>query len=332
MKIGILPTQEMLAHSDVWLHDPRIRSALAADPIGQVLLEKIGEVHGKLADSQIQRQVAEKRIAAMTEQLGALDSRHVDLARAIYHAITAAAHACTDPDQAGTLRALREALLPDGLNVINASYMGRSGAAVEIRASVTAAMRDHLRSIRLGGRDLAELLDEWLDTAEHIGRLAHERSSLVASISKTGSDAARVDRMSARRAWLQVGRTLLSNLPFMSVPDAIREEIEASLARSVRGARRRQQRAVEPVPEPDTRASHDADAVTVDAAGTAANRSGHGFDGRGADDSLDQRVAVLGARNQPRLAQPPGHLDPVRLAGKHPAKQGQGLVHAAADT
>lgn len=279
MKLGILPIHEMLAHSEVWLNDPRIRDALAADPIGRVLLEKLGLVHGKLSESQTQRLLMENRIADMTELLGLLDNLHDDLVRAIYFAITAAAHACKKPAKARVLWELRDTLFPGGLSIINASYMAQSGAAVEVKSRITPEIRARLRTITLDGRNLAELLDEWLDTAERIGRLAHERSSVIASISKDGTDADKVDRYSARREWLQVSQGLLSNLPFMNVPDKIREEIEASLARSVRNAERRSQPGTEPAP--DTPADDDldaaadtADAVADTVADTAADTAG----------------------------------------------------------
>jgi hypothetical protein len=266
----------MLAHSHVWLNDPRIRDALAADPIGRVLLAKLGKVHGNLSETQSLRLLLETRIADMTEILGELDDLHDDTVRALYFAITAAAFACKDPDQTRELLEIRDLLFPSGLTLVKTSYMNQSGAAVEARSRITTLTRIRLHSIVLDGRNLTELLDEWFHTAETIGRLTHERSSLLASITGEGTDAARVDRNSARREWIQVTQALLSNLPFMDLPDKMREEIAASLTRAVRAAEQRRSPAdpgdAEPAPDapaPDAPADTDVIIDDTNAAGTA---------------------------------------------------------------
>ena len=149
-----LEPSDMLVLSSRWLGPDR--AALAATPELAVLLPRLAQAHEALSASTTVVPADPEQTRRLATQARRLDERHDHAVRALYFAVAAALSyrlASIDPDleSVARLEALRDMILPEGLDTAQGSYSDEAASAARGAAAVAADPEAQalLREIRL---------------------------------------------------------------------------------------------------------------------------------------------------------------------------------------
>jgi len=256
LNLGLLSTEAMLAHSTEWLECPEIRAVLDVDPLSRSMLVKVEDVHLRLSRQQIHRSLSVRLVARLRDELEQLDGTHDRKARAVYFALSALLHGLDDAERVAAFSELRDSLFPDGLTVVNRSYLDEAGEALELEERTTEEMLALMRSLPFGAGTLADVFGEWIAAGKALGRKVQERARVQASLAVDGSAAVDIDVRAARSLWARTVGTFLRVLELLDLPAESLEAVVSPLQASVKAAMatRRRVPAVEPEPvvEPET--------------------------------------------------------------------------------
>jgi hypothetical protein len=177
------------------------RVLLESVPTVAGMLRFIVQLHGALIGSQSGEDAV--RRAELTGELGQLDDRHDLLATAASGILGANRRYHQGTPLGASLEALEQALFPDGLQVVRASYRDSAGRA-EVRAALlTGDQRTLLSSIPVVGGTLLDWVNEWNGQATRIGELVNQRDTPARDAAEL-----RVSR-EARNRWIRTVRTML---------------------------------------------------------------------------------------------------------------------------
>lgn len=255
MNLSLLSTETMLAHSTEWLEQDELRALLEFDPLGQSILVKVAGAHDRLRKQQHQRTLTLRLVERLRDELEQLDATHDGAARAVYFALTALLHGLSGDERVAAFSQLRDTLFPEGLSVVNRSYLDEAGEAVELEERVTPEMLTLLASVPFADRTLADVYREWIAAGKAIGQHAQQRARIQASLSTDGTAAADIDVRSARRQWVATVVTFLRVLDLLDLPEKARETLVSPLQISVKAALASRSRA--PASEPDAQPEPD---------------------------------------------------------------------------
>jgi hypothetical protein len=196
---------EMLSVTEPWVqpgHPERVLLDTVAATAA--LMRFIVQLHGELIGSQ--SGVDAMRIASLTGELGQLNERHDILAKATSGMLTAHRLYHQGAPMGAVLDALEQALFPDGLQIVRASYRDSAGRARMRAALLTDDQRALLASIPVQGATLLDWINEWNQVAERMGAAANERDTPARDAAEL-----RVQR-EARNRWIRTVRTVLDVL------------------------------------------------------------------------------------------------------------------------
>ena len=214
-----LDPTEMLALSARWLGESRPQLEAIAEV--KPLLPRLDEAHRALDSAQKANGEAGalgERRQRLLSQARELDDRHDHAVRALYFALSAVIeHRLTaeapDVEEVTALEALRDAVLPGGLAITQASYELESAAAARAADAVAAdaASQRLLRGVHVLPRTTGlDLLGLWAELGARLGAIELERASLAG---EDGPDP------KARNGWLNIVATLLSVLDHAHASD-----------------------------------------------------------------------------------------------------------------
>lgn len=214
MALRRLSNEEMLHVSTAWLDGKsKAHKALSATALLAPLVPLVRGAHEALA--KLAQPVADDpRLPAISEEEAAVDARHDDIIRGTHMLLTGAAYLLgTGTVLAGAeLLALRDTVVPDGLESVKKTYRGEAGQAAQLELRLTPALRKVLESIAVGRksdkRNLGQFVDEWLQHGKRLGELEDEKGRLQASAVSGPRGAA---TFSARNGWVQATNALLAN-------------------------------------------------------------------------------------------------------------------------
>ncbi|RYE94622.1 MAG: hypothetical protein EOO75_01475 [Myxococcales bacterium] len=232
-----LEPSDMLALSTRWLGPDR--AALAASPELAALLPRLTQAHEALAASTSAAPADPGQAQRLATEARGLDERHDHAVRALYYAVSAAlsfrlASVDQDLDAVARLEALRDMILPEGLDTAQASYAeeaalaARSSAAVAAEPEAQALLREIRLLPRVSGLDALTL---WSTLGQQLGALELQRGA--ASIGPA---------VRARNAWLGVAASLLSVAALLRDEESRRAVIDPLSAACDQAARRRASR------------------------------------------------------------------------------------------
>ena len=202
----------------------------------------------------------------LDEKAALIDDRHDNLARAAYHDLLAErAHSLAaeppDTDRAALSDKALAQLLPDGLAVLNTSYLAESGNTARIAKLLEDEpwMGTFLKSIPVRGKKtLTDTLAEWIAAGRQLEDVEHEREEHLA---KQAVPATKANIQAARSQWFRVVTTILNNLDLSKAPPEAIESIRGPVLRaSDRAAKRYATGNVDtPILEPDAEAGDPTD-------------------------------------------------------------------------
>jgi hypothetical protein len=225
--LSALNARAMLGISEPWVKPGPIRATLEADTLLSALLPSIEKAHHELSTAQRAMGQVEARLQEIITELGELDALHDRLARALFYGLEYAINATDDPSRAQACERARTQLQPEGLRIVNVSYLETAGNASMVENRMTPEIRAILASIHVDGTTLLDIAERWISTAKHMGKFVKERAILSGETDDSGVSAAKL--RSLRIAWIRAVRALETNIEFSQLDDPARRQLFAVL-------------------------------------------------------------------------------------------------------
>ena len=230
---------EMIATTEQWTGP--LKAVFLSIPELSALFPRVEEDHAALVAARAGSS-AEVMHQSLSEQATGLDARHDHLQRALHHGLLSAreAHLGLDPSDAelaSQIDAAYERLLPDGLEIVNASYESEAGNAVQM-AKIAAELAPLLLQIPIApGVSVLDLVKEIGTVGSTLGTVEHSKSVAAAAAEQESVSPAEVRRR--MRAWAQTLETVLNALARSKAPEAMVTSIRVPVLAAVEKARSR---------------------------------------------------------------------------------------------
>lgn len=243
---------EMINVSAAWI-GPKKTTFLSIPEVGP-LYGRVETVHTALVAARDSNS-ASAALRALANQAEDLDDRHDHLMRALYYLLLAAQHYelgkdPVDEERASRIEDAKDALLPEQLGGVQASYQAEAGNAAQLAQLASGEFAGLLETIAIQkGVSALELAQRIGDVGGQLGTVEQKRSEAAAAAKKETITAAEIRRR--MRAWSDVAETILANLAQSSAPadalDAVREPLLAAAEKATQ--RRRDKRTTLPSPQ-----------------------------------------------------------------------------------
>ncbi|MBN2526266.1 MAG: hypothetical protein JXR76_07725 [Deltaproteobacteria bacterium] len=188
------------------------------------MLEGIPEVAGfvptldKARDNLIAMQLSgemtatEQRLKELNDAAVNQDATFDRLARGVHGIFSATACLVGESEAEGQrLLRLRTVLFPDGLLIVNRSYIEEAGSIEMAKGRLTEDDRAFLDTFPCVGGTILTRVDEWFEAGVVLGGLERDRSQL-AEASESAEVVSKSDMMVARNQWIRVVRAILAGL------------------------------------------------------------------------------------------------------------------------
>jgi hypothetical protein len=243
---------EMINISTAWI-GPQKTTFLAIPQIAPHFA-RVEAVHQALIDAR-DGASADATLSDLNAQAEALDDRHDHLMRCFYYLLIAArsfelGHEAGKNAKAEAIARASQALLPQQLRAIQASYQAEAGNAAQLEALANSEFATLLGSIHINKDKTAlDVVHEIGVVGRTLGNVEHQRSLAAAQIKKDSVTPSEVRRR--MREWAQVAEAILINLQIASAPaadiDALRQPLLDAVDKAI--TRRREKRAQREAPE-----------------------------------------------------------------------------------
>lgn len=229
-----LPTGAMMAIGGAWLDAERERPLIECLFLAGPLLGKINDAHSGLVQFQNAGKQELPEVRALITKTTELDADHDRLARGI-HSIVSGLVELSSPDAAESYGALRHALFPNGLAIVQQSYLVQAGDADLREGRLSADDRRLLETTQVstkeGSKSLRTVVDEWNRTARALGEAESKKAQLKRESVNESS------RGPARKAWARIVSHFIATLDHeegLSPKDRARilEPLESALAKA----------------------------------------------------------------------------------------------------
>ncbi len=232
-----LNIDEMVSLTTVWTTHPPAKAVFLSIP-------EIAPLHAKIvginAELLALRPAPEQTSAidAVVDKASEVDMVHDGLARAVSFGLEADRHHCLahrrpQVQRAERLEAIHKALFPNGLSIVNASYLAEAGNAARVASLLEddPSISKVLDEIPVrGDQTLLDLTRRWITTGKKLGTLEHKRDVLVARAVTAPVSAP--NTVAVRGRWLRVVSQILANLELSNAsPEAI-ETIRGPVVRA----------------------------------------------------------------------------------------------------
>jgi cytochrome c551/c552 len=237
-----LTPAEMIAVSDQWTGP--LKSAFTSIIEIAPLLDRVEEDRDALINAR-NSGAAESLLQAHNDQADSLDTQHDHLQRALHFGLRSAREALlgqTPPNAmlAAAIADAHEALLPSGLEIVNASYEGESGNAAQMVKLAQSQYADVLAKIPMAGNMSA------LDIVLEIGKVGaalgvtEQKKSVAAAVVE--NEAITPSEIKRRmRAWAGTVEVVLRTLERSKANANIIDQIRRPVEDAVEKARARRQ-------------------------------------------------------------------------------------------
>lgn len=237
MALKRLTLGEMITTTRTWI-DPRHRHYQLLQGVAEVepLLPRLAAAHKALLSTQ---PVADPQAAERAQAVSALDLQHDDLVRCLHFLLQAKMYRSADAGERLAWATLAEALLPEGLAVVNRSPADEAGQASLALARLSAEDKSRLKGLSFDGETAWKLVESYGKTAEALGHAAQQQMAPSTSPSRASAFA-------AKNIWIRVVSAIRSTLEMVDPSPEIERELLAPLAELERRAERR--RNAEPDP------------------------------------------------------------------------------------
>jgi len=214
MSLMKITTPTMARVSAGWLDARRARPILEGFTRGRGLLVHIQSAHQGLLGVQAIGSDLDAQIAECVQRSQTLNGRFNVFTRAIYSVLTGAAELCEDPVLAEQCTAARDAIFPQGMQIVQWSYADKAGEVELVGARRTPEVDATLKSVILPDRaTVFERVEAWVQTGQSLGENESLRREFERKReAKGGATVTPGDVQAARRQWARVARALLDDV------------------------------------------------------------------------------------------------------------------------
>ena len=198
----------MVELSSAWVDPEKNRSLLAGFPQTAGLLSNLDQTHANIVRVAPTEDALRKQIDDLTKALFDLDKTHDRKRRGVYHVLTGLSDLVDDPTRQADLITLRDAILPNGLQGTQVSYIDQAGNARILEQRLTDTQRAALEAINVLDTNLMLELAAMLDAAKLLGDKVEERRPLQARFDQDPNKITPIDVLNARNAWVRTARLI----------------------------------------------------------------------------------------------------------------------------
>lgn len=241
-----LSTEEMIALLTPLVRPGKRRSAFLSIPEVAALDDKAKAAHAALLASQPPELSQVPEVKDLYEQGSRLDVLHDDLARALSigleaHEAQLRAAEPPQPERAEACKLARQRLFPNGLIIINSSWLAEAGNAERVSHLLNKDEKwigDLLKSINaLNNTTLFDLSQRWIESGKGLGALEQKRDLVLAKLA--GKEKMLKIPQEARGMFFRVVSAILYNLDVSDAPAGAIELVRGPIVRaSDRAAKR----------------------------------------------------------------------------------------------
>lgn len=222
-----LTLEEMVALLSPWVSKTKRRETFLSINEIAPLHPAVVEAHAAVLAVRPADTSRTPALRKLDEKAARIDDRHDNLARATNYNLQAERAHCLaaetpDTDRAALCDRILAQLFPDGLAVLNTSYLAESGNTARVAKLLAdePEIGTFLKSIPVRGKkNLADTVAEWIGTGRELEVVEHEREE---HLSKQAVPASKATIQAARSQWFRVVTLILNNLELSkAAPEAI---------------------------------------------------------------------------------------------------------------
>lgn len=196
---------EMLAILEMWIDPRRARAVFERYALLAATLPMLDALHRRMTDTLSPEAPDEgaRRAQELTDEGVALDRLHDRKARAAWSLLEGAILAADDDVTAQRFTEARDRLFPDGVAVVQGTWMAEVGNASRLKLELEdTALRETLAELRLNdGETLLSVVKSWRRAGQRLGQVVQERSA-IADVPATDS------LREVRNTWMTLCTTL----------------------------------------------------------------------------------------------------------------------------
>lgn len=215
----------MIGITNPLLHTANDKSLLESHQLTRGLVPYLRQAHNELLQLQDLPTDVEIKARELTEKAGELDGLYNDRYRSFYSILSGLAAVTPNDIRRYKLKRMRDALMPEGLNCGQSSFLEES-QRVEVAVSrLTPDMKKMLQETVVMEKSLYHIFSEWVDAGRRLGEVERQRVRLGESDPIASETLTKVQN--ARHQWLRVMNALVSIVQLDSeyVPEQLRTDI-----------------------------------------------------------------------------------------------------------
>lgn len=240
-----LNIEEMVALSAPWVKKTKRRTTFLSIP-------EIAPFHGKVVQAyhavlavQPSNKATPPALTANVKEATRVDKRHDHLARLITLRLEAEheyslTKEIPDTERAALCDEITNKLLPDGLSIVNASFLAESGNTARVAHLLTKepGIGDFLKTIPVAQKlSLKDIVQQWIAAGTRLEKLEHDREEILAQ--NATEPVTKASIQAARSQWFKVISQVLSSLEFSDAPIKAIEAIRGPILRASERAGKR---------------------------------------------------------------------------------------------
>lgn len=234
-----LSSATMVHITAAWLDAGRARPFLEKMKRVAPLLEDVEGAHDGLMKAHRKEDASDVAVTAIqVEQLG-VDRTHDRKARGAFGALAAFAELANTPEQAASYQRAMDALFPDGMRIVTASYVEEAGRTKLVRDRLSPELKATLKSIPSPDGTLLKTVTAWLDAGDALGALEEKRAKMEAAAARHRQSTGGGHLLRARNRWISVVRAVIDMIELEDPAAGVRDETLGPLERAVAQAARR---------------------------------------------------------------------------------------------
>jgi hypothetical protein len=239
-----LTVAEMAALGLAWVNKGARRDTFLSIPEIAPLHPQLVEAHKAILGVQPADKAASPELRKLLQKGESIDLRHDHLARAGSLALELARElflAAEPPDEerAASCERVAGKLFPEGLAVVNTSWLGEAGNAARLAKLLEeeSELRPFLKGIAVPGKGtLLDVVERWIGAGEELEKVEHLRGELL---QKQAVPADKATIQAARSRWIRLVSAVLNNLELSGSPAKAIEAIRGPVLRASERAGKR---------------------------------------------------------------------------------------------
>jgi hypothetical protein len=215
---------EMIGITGPWGIDAKRKAVFLSIPEIAALHPQVLKIHSEVLAAQPAEAAVSEALQKIIDAETAVDAIHDPLARAVSSGLTAdrdqsLAAEKPNPENAKQAEQVQAKLFPNGMSIINASFLAESGNTARVATLLVEEpeVAAFLKSIPVRGKGtLLDTTHRWIAAGAQLGKLERQREEQEAKeatkpVGKGGMNA-------LRSRWIKVVSQVLSNLELSEAP------------------------------------------------------------------------------------------------------------------